>query len=219
MRPVIRLISRHAFTIGKLPVDFRMEVRERGTKIGVQLPYTPLVRSRVRLRCMSTKSSAKSSSKTRKSPPPCTSSVFRRTTAFAASDVVVVLIRIASLRRAPLSLTDRSCQPRASISLRVPDHTRVSPPSTTTSSLVMKDESSDVRKRTTRAISSGDPSRPRGILASSEARAAAAASTESTLSTIPESMGPGLMAAVAKPRRVGTVEWKGSPFGNPCKLC
>jgi hypothetical protein len=52
MRPVIRLMSRHAFTIGKLPVDFRMEVRERGTKIGVQLPYTLFVRSRVRLRCV-----------------------------------------------------------------------------------------------------------------------------------------------------------------------
>jgi hypothetical protein len=40
VRPVIRLISRHAFTIGKPPVDFRMEVRERGTNIAVQLPDT-----------------------------------------------------------------------------------------------------------------------------------------------------------------------------------
>ena len=52
MRPVIRLISRHAFPIGKLPVDFRLEVRERGTNIAVELPYPLLVRSRVRLRCM-----------------------------------------------------------------------------------------------------------------------------------------------------------------------
>jgi hypothetical protein len=33
MRPVIRLISRYPFPIGKLPVDFRMEVRERGARI------------------------------------------------------------------------------------------------------------------------------------------------------------------------------------------
>jgi hypothetical protein len=52
MRPVIRLISRHLFPIGQLPVDLRMEVRERGTNIAVQFPYTLLVRSRVRLRCM-----------------------------------------------------------------------------------------------------------------------------------------------------------------------
>ena len=52
MRPVIGLISRHAFPIGKLPVDFRMEVRERSANIAVELPYTLLVRSRVRLRCM-----------------------------------------------------------------------------------------------------------------------------------------------------------------------
>jgi hypothetical protein len=37
MRPVIRLISRHVFTIGKLPVDFRMEVRERSANIAVEL--------------------------------------------------------------------------------------------------------------------------------------------------------------------------------------
>ena len=114
-------------------------------------------------------SDAKERSFMRQSPPPCTSSVFRRATAFAASDVVVVLIWLTSLRSAPLSVTDRSYQPRTSISLRVPDHTR------------------------------GDPSRPCGILASSEARAAAAASTESTLSTIPESVGPGLMALTRTP--------------------
>ena len=52
MRPVIRLISCHAFTVGKLPVNFRVEVRERSANIAVELPYTLLVRSRVRLRCM-----------------------------------------------------------------------------------------------------------------------------------------------------------------------
>jgi hypothetical protein len=45
MRPVIRLISCHAFTIGKLPVHFRMEISEGGTNIAVELPYTLLVRS------------------------------------------------------------------------------------------------------------------------------------------------------------------------------
>ena len=52
MRPVIGLIGRHAFPIGKLPVDFRMEVRERGANIAIELPYPFLVRSHVRLRCM-----------------------------------------------------------------------------------------------------------------------------------------------------------------------
>jgi hypothetical protein len=52
MRPVICLISRHVFTIGKLPVDFRMEVRESYTNRTVELPDTLLVRSHIRLRCM-----------------------------------------------------------------------------------------------------------------------------------------------------------------------
>ena len=52
MRPVIRLISRHTFTIDKLPVNFRMEIRERSANTAVELPYTLLVRSRVRLWCM-----------------------------------------------------------------------------------------------------------------------------------------------------------------------
>lgn len=52
MRSVISLVSRHAIAIRELPVNFRMEVRERGTKIAVELPYTFLVTSRVRLWCM-----------------------------------------------------------------------------------------------------------------------------------------------------------------------
>src|SRR2546428_11602186 len=63
----------------------------------------------------------------------------------------------------------------------------------------MKDESSDARKSTTRAISSVDPSRPCGLLAAREARTAAAASAEYPFSMIPESVGPGLMALTRTP--------------------
>src|SRR5882762_8856993 len=68
---------------------------------------------------------------------------------------------------------------------------RVIPPSATTSSPVMKDESSQARKSTTRAISSVVPRRPSGIFASSARCVAAAASAGSVFSMIPESVGPG----------------------------
>lgn len=38
MRPVISLMSRHVLTIGKLLVNFRMKVRERGPNKAVELP-------------------------------------------------------------------------------------------------------------------------------------------------------------------------------------
>ena len=43
MRPVIRLVGRHAFTVRKLPVNLRVRVGERGTKIAVKLPYARFV--------------------------------------------------------------------------------------------------------------------------------------------------------------------------------
>src|SRR5260221_6008436 len=52
MCPVIRFICRYVFPIGELPMDLSMEIRERGTKITVEVAYTLLIRSRVRLRCM-----------------------------------------------------------------------------------------------------------------------------------------------------------------------
>jgi hypothetical protein len=73
------------------------------------------------------------------------------------------------------------------------------PPSTTTSSPVMNHETSHARKSTTRAISSVDPRRRCGILASSAVRTAAAASTEYTFSRIPESVGPGLTTFTRTP--------------------
>src|SRR5215831_5529937 len=52
MRPVVGLVSRHTISIGKLPVDLRVEVRECQTKIGIELPNTRLVRSGSWLRCV-----------------------------------------------------------------------------------------------------------------------------------------------------------------------
>src|SRR5215471_4123893 len=46
----VRLVRCHSVTIGKLPVDLRMEVRECGTNIRVEFSYACLVWSSVRLR-------------------------------------------------------------------------------------------------------------------------------------------------------------------------
>ena len=50
MRAVVSFVSRHSIAIGKLPVDLRMEVRECGTKIGVELSHTGFVGSSAWLR-------------------------------------------------------------------------------------------------------------------------------------------------------------------------
>src|SRR5215467_10094008 len=50
MRPVVGLVGRHAISIGKLPMDLRVEVGECQTKIGVEFPNTRLVGSRSWLR-------------------------------------------------------------------------------------------------------------------------------------------------------------------------
>src|SRR5712664_119619 len=69
-----------------------------------------------------------------------------------------------------------------------------------TSSPVMTDESSQARKRTTRAISSVEPRRRNGILASSARCVAAAASAGSSFARIPESVGPGVTTFTRIPR-------------------
>jgi len=52
MRPMVGPIGRHAIPIGKLPVDLRVKVRECDTEIGVELPYTRLVRRGAWLLCV-----------------------------------------------------------------------------------------------------------------------------------------------------------------------
>jgi len=47
---VVRLVSCHSVTIGKLPMDVRMKVRECGTNIHIEFSYAWLVWSSVRLR-------------------------------------------------------------------------------------------------------------------------------------------------------------------------
>ena len=47
---VVRLACCHSVTVGKLPVDLRMEVGECSTNIPVEFSYACLVWSRVRLR-------------------------------------------------------------------------------------------------------------------------------------------------------------------------
>src|SRR5262245_39251933 len=47
---VVRLVRYHSVTVGKLPVDLRMKVGERNTKIGVELSHTVFVACRPRLR-------------------------------------------------------------------------------------------------------------------------------------------------------------------------
>jgi hypothetical protein len=46
---VVRLVRCHSVTIGKLPVDLRMKVRECGTNIPVECSHACLVWSSVRL--------------------------------------------------------------------------------------------------------------------------------------------------------------------------
>src|SRR5215472_7916732 len=52
MSAVVRLVRSHSIAIGELPVDLRMEVRERNTKIGVELSHTGFVGCRPRLWCV-----------------------------------------------------------------------------------------------------------------------------------------------------------------------
>jgi hypothetical protein len=47
---VVRLVRCHSVTVGKLPVDLRMKVGERGANVRVEISYAGLVWSRVRLR-------------------------------------------------------------------------------------------------------------------------------------------------------------------------
>jgi len=50
VRTVVRLVSCHSVTIGKLPMDVRMKVRECDTNIHIEFSYAFLVWSKVRLR-------------------------------------------------------------------------------------------------------------------------------------------------------------------------
>jgi hypothetical protein len=50
VRAVVRLERRHSVTVGKLPVDLRMKVRECRTNVRVEFSYACLVWSSVRLR-------------------------------------------------------------------------------------------------------------------------------------------------------------------------
>jgi hypothetical protein len=52
MSAVVRLVRSHSIAISKLPMDLRMKVRERNTKIGVELSHTGFVGCRPRLRCV-----------------------------------------------------------------------------------------------------------------------------------------------------------------------
>src|SRR5215472_12567698 len=52
MSAVVRLVRSHSIAISKLPLDLRMKVRERNTKIGVEFSHTGFVGSGPRLRCM-----------------------------------------------------------------------------------------------------------------------------------------------------------------------
>src|SRR5215469_2941926 len=92
MSAVVRLVRSHSIAISKLPMDLRMKVRERNTKMGVEFLYTGFVGCGPRCGVWSMKSSAKSSSKTSNLPSTWTSTVFRRTTAFAASEELTLLI-------------------------------------------------------------------------------------------------------------------------------
>jgi len=49
---MVSFVRRHAISIGKLPVDLRVEVGECQTKIGVEPSNTRLVGSGSRLRCV-----------------------------------------------------------------------------------------------------------------------------------------------------------------------
>src|SRR6516165_923330 len=52
MSAVVRLVRSHSIAISKLPMDLRMKVRERNTKIGVEFSHTGFVGCRPRLRCV-----------------------------------------------------------------------------------------------------------------------------------------------------------------------
>lgn len=51
MCPMIGLVCGHAVFVGKLPMDFSMEIWKGNTHIGVELSYTRLVRRRSWLGC------------------------------------------------------------------------------------------------------------------------------------------------------------------------
>src|SRR5215469_15562919 len=52
MSAVVRLVRSHSIAISKLPMDLRMKVRERNTKIGVEFSHAGFVGCRPRLRCV-----------------------------------------------------------------------------------------------------------------------------------------------------------------------
>src|SRR5215472_10648316 len=52
MSAVVRLVRSHSIAISKLPMDLRMKVRERNTKISVEFSHTGFVWCRSRLRCV-----------------------------------------------------------------------------------------------------------------------------------------------------------------------
>src|SRR5262249_54615964 len=52
MSAVIRLVRSHSIAISKLPMDLRMKVRERNTKIGVEFPHGGFVGCRPPLWCV-----------------------------------------------------------------------------------------------------------------------------------------------------------------------
>src|SRR5262249_34893032 len=52
MSAVVRLVGSHSIAISKLPMDIRMKVRERNTKIGVEFSHTGFVGCGPRLWCV-----------------------------------------------------------------------------------------------------------------------------------------------------------------------
>src|SRR6516225_310960 len=52
MSAIVRLVRSHSIAISKLPMDLRVKVRERNTKIGVEFSHTDFVGCRPRLRCV-----------------------------------------------------------------------------------------------------------------------------------------------------------------------
>src|SRR5215472_8022256 len=52
MSAVVRLVRSHSIAFSKLPMDLGMKVRERNTKIGVELSHTGFVRCRPWLWCV-----------------------------------------------------------------------------------------------------------------------------------------------------------------------
>jgi hypothetical protein len=89
---VIGLVGRHSVAIGKLPMDFGVEVGEGGAEDFVQLSGAGLVGRAARLRCVIDEVVGKQFIEHREIAAPCTSSVLRRTIAFAVSLALLLVM-------------------------------------------------------------------------------------------------------------------------------